>query len=282
MDQRDDEGQESGESTLDLRHYWAVIKKRRWVIVTTLIVVTALATVTSMRKPKIYRATATVIVDPTAPNVLGNSNAVVQLGSGGAWINDEYYNTQLDIIGSQGLARKVVLANPKLVESAALRPDNAANLTEDEIVDAVANQVRTRISAKVRKGSRVFEISVKDHDPKLAADLANEVARVYRSQNVDVKRDVTGEARGFVVEQLDLAKKELDKSEQKLVSFKEDNDILSVSLDDRKNLVTTALEKFSASLTETLSLMLFIHFLYALAESKCLNLKRSSKVKCLL
>src|SRR5690242_3059879 len=99
MDQRDDEGQESGESTIDLRHYWAVIKKRRWVIVTTLIVVTALATVTAMRKPKVYRATATVIVDPTAPNVLGNSNAVVQLGSGGAWISDEYYNTQLDIIG---------------------------------------------------------------------------------------------------------------------------------------------------------------------------------------
>jgi polysaccharide biosynthesis transport protein len=251
MDLRDDEGQEGGETSLDLRHYWNVIKKRRWIIFTTMAVVTALAVVTTMRKPKVYRATATVIVDPTAPNALGNSNAVVQLGSGGAWINDEYYSTQLDIINSTALARKVVLASKGLLENPRLRPANAANLTEDELLDAVANAVRARVAAKVRKGSRVFEISAADTDPKLAWELANQVARTYRIQNVEVKRDITGEARGFVAEKLDFAKAELEKSETELVKFKKDNDILAVSLDDKKNGVTAALEKFSASLTET-------------------------------
>ncbi len=252
MNQRDGEGLEGGErdQTLDLRRYWNVIKKRRWIIIATVVTVVALALVTAMRRPKIYRATATVVVDPTAPNVLGNSNAVVQLGSGGAWINTEYYNTQLDILGSQQLARRAV-ARHNLHLDPRLRPAGAEAMSEDELIDQVATSVRARVSARVRKDSRVFEISAHGTDPELAREIANHVASTYRDQNVEVKRDLTGEARSFVVEQLDIAKKSLDKSETSLVQFKEKNDILSVSLDDRKNLVTQALETFSTSLTET-------------------------------
>ena len=252
MDQNTDDGAEGGgaEATLDLRHYWNVIKKRRWIIIATTVVVTTLAIVGAMRKPKVYRATATVVVDPTAPNVLGESNAVVSLGSGGAWINTEYYNTQVDVLTSRQMARRVV-ARYKLVDDPRFRPANAADLNEEQLIDHAAGAVRRRISVHVRKESRVFEISVQDTDPKLAFELANQVARTYRDQNVQTKRDLTGEARGFVFEQLDLSKKELDKSETALVRFKEENDILSVSLDDKRNQVSQALETFAQSLTET-------------------------------
>jgi succinoglycan biosynthesis transport protein ExoP len=252
MTQLENDGHEGGESepSLDLRHYWNVIKKRRWILLGTTIVIAAITVVMALRRPNVYAATATVVVDPTAPNVLGNSNAVVQLGSGGAWISTEYYNTQLDIINSQGLARRVVMAGG-LIRDQRLRPPGAEGLSEDALVDAVATSVRARIRARVRKESRVFEISVRDTDPEVASELANLVARTYRDQNVEVKRDLTGEARTFVVQQMDIAKGTLDKSETALVQFKETNDILSVSLDDRKNLVTQALETFSTSLTET-------------------------------
>lgn len=252
MTQPEDEGLEGGERdhAVDLRRYWNVIKKRRWLLVVTVVTVVALALVSTLQRPKVYRATATVVVDPTAPNVLGSSNAVVQLGSGGAWINTEYYNTQLDIIGSQQLAKRAVMHNHLHLDPR-LKPVGAENLTEDEQIESVASTIRGKVSARVRKDSRVFEISVRDISPELARDLANQLARTFRDQNIEIKRDLTGEARSFVVEQLDLAKQSLDKSETALVQFKEKNDILAVSLDDRKNRVMQALETFSASLTET-------------------------------
>ena len=98
----------SDQSTVDLRHYWSIVKKRRWLIAATVVVVTAGALAWSMRRPKVYQASATVIVDPQAPKVLGAQDQVVELGSGNNfWINSDYYTTQFRILTSHTLALKV-------------------------------------------------------------------------------------------------------------------------------------------------------------------------------
>lgn len=253
MDSRHDEDLEGGsgpDSGLDLRYYWTVIKKRRWIIVGTMVVVTALAIVVTMQRPKIYTAAATVVVDPQAPRVLGaHSVEVVPLGSGNSWVQTDYYNTQHDIITSRSLARQTVRKfqlhrDPRLVP----RPPPAAS--EDDLVDMAAARVQGRVSARLKKDSRIFVISVRDTDPKLAAELANHVADTYIEQNLAVKHDVTSKARGWVAKQLDEARSELDRSETALIAYKENNNILSVSLEDRLNMLSKALETFHGALTE--------------------------------
>src|SRR5262245_43543584 len=94
----------------DLRYYLTVIKKRWWVIALATIVITAGSVVYTARKPKIFQATATVVVEPQAPNVLGKATSgdVVSLGSGSPWVSIEYYNTQYQVITSRRLARLTV------------------------------------------------------------------------------------------------------------------------------------------------------------------------------
>lgn len=247
------QGSEDGrrESGVDLQHYWAVVKKRRWTIIATTAIVTALAIVITMRKPKIYAATTTVIVNPNAPNVLGRANTgeVVSLGAGGGWLNTDYYNTQKDIITSRQVARLTVdkhnlWKDPRLVPP-------APGLSEDQMKDIATGGVQGRISVQIAAESRVVAITVRDTDPQLAADLSNWVSDVYVERNVVTKQDVTRDATGSVAKLLDEGKADLEKAERALYAFKEDNGILSVSLEDSQNQIAKKLRNAADALAES-------------------------------
>ena len=94
----------SAENEVHLLDYWRAIRKRLWLVIGLVILITTLAVINAAQKPDIYQATARVQVD------LENNGALVGktpyfMGP----VNDPvYFNTQLQILGSQGLARRVV------------------------------------------------------------------------------------------------------------------------------------------------------------------------------
>jgi capsular exopolysaccharide synthesis family protein len=237
------------QSEQDLRHYLIFLKKRWPVIVAVTLAVGVSVFVVTMRRPKIYQATATVIIDPQAPKALGaDSVEVVRLGTGDSWGDTEYYNTQSRILTSYSLARAVVTryhleADPRLVGERADRND-------DQLLDDAAELLRSKVIITPAKETRVFGISVRDRNAELATELANDVVDVYIDQNLSVKREATSNAKGWVSRLLDAARHDLDNSETALYSFKKDKNILSVSLEDQKNKVTKALDTFSSALTE--------------------------------
>src|SRR6185503_13365684 len=73
---------------------------------------------------------------------------------------------------------------------------------------------------------------------------------VFIEQNRVVKIDATHDARRWVARQLDDARKDLDRSETALYSYKKENNILSVNLEERQNIITKALDDFSNAATE--------------------------------
>jgi capsular exopolysaccharide synthesis family protein len=232
----------------DLWHYWRIIKKRVWVILGTTLAIAAVAIITTMRKPKVYQATAEIIIAPQAPKALGDSVEVVQLGAGGYWSDTEYYSTQLRILTSFSLAREAVLRfslqnDVRLVGERGSRGDS-------EIIDDATEELRGRILVTPVKDSHVFAIAVRGTNRELAVELANDVALVYIDQNLAVKREVTSKAKGWVSKLLDDARHGLDSSETALYAYKKDKNILSISLEDQKNKISKALDAFSTALTD--------------------------------
>ena len=241
----------SGEEVeFDIRAYWGTIKKRRWVILGTLLTVMAFATAWTIRRARVYQSTASVIIDPQAPNVLGTQHKIVQLGSGEYWGNREYHNTQLRILQSRTLARKVVQKYHFHRDQRVL-PNPDPNKTEDELIDAVAGKFETMISVSPAKESRVVEIVIRAGDPKLAAEIANDYADVFIEQNIEVKTSATRGATRWVAKQLDDARSVLNKSENALYEFKRQNTVLSVALEDRQNMISQSLIEFAHAQTET-------------------------------
>src|SRR6266540_1293079 len=97
----EEELRSGGDPGLDLRRYWNVIKKRRWIVIGMFALVVAASVVLILRKQPIYQATATVVVNPQVFKAMGSSaEQVVELGSGSMWISIDYYNTQQRIITS--------------------------------------------------------------------------------------------------------------------------------------------------------------------------------------
>jgi succinoglycan biosynthesis transport protein ExoP len=94
----------NAENEVHLLDYWRAIRKRLWLVIGIVVLVTMLATVYMARKPDIYEAKAQVQVD------LENNAAL--LGKTPYFIgtpNDPvYFNTQLQILSSPGLLRRVV------------------------------------------------------------------------------------------------------------------------------------------------------------------------------
>jgi succinoglycan biosynthesis transport protein ExoP len=93
------------EGEVHLLDYWRAVRKRLWLVLGVAALITALATIYVARKPDIYEATAQVQVDTeNNPMYAGKTTPFIY-----SPVNDPaYFNTQLQILTSPGLLRRVV------------------------------------------------------------------------------------------------------------------------------------------------------------------------------
>lgn len=88
-----------------LATYWRIIRKRFWMVVGITVLVTTLTAIYMARKPDIYQAKATIQVDLEQVNpdlVTGNRPTKISNN------DPSYFNTQLQLLGSESLLRRVV------------------------------------------------------------------------------------------------------------------------------------------------------------------------------
>jgi capsular exopolysaccharide synthesis family protein len=246
-------GQEATSALIDA---WKTLRKRwLWVLALATAVTVAVAFYTAGQK-RIYRSSGTIQIDPTPPKPLGQEvQAVVDLGTGSFWANNEYYQTQFKIIQSRGVSEEAVrrlslhrdarfLANASPGEL--LRPEQAAAQVSVEDAGAI---VRGRLRIEPVKESRLVELAYDDADPERARQILSTVITVYVDRNVDVALDSTNNAAEWLRGQVHNLKQELEGSEDALHEYKKGNRILSVSLDDQSNMLRQEMQQLSAALT---------------------------------
>src|SRR3954470_14885807 len=97
-------GPEGGDGEAHLLDYWRAIRKRLWLVIGVAALITTLAMIYVARKPDIYEASSQVQVDLENNPMYGSNPAAMILP-----VNDPaYFNTQLQILTSPGLLRRVV------------------------------------------------------------------------------------------------------------------------------------------------------------------------------
>ncbi|MCP4447220.1 MAG: polysaccharide biosynthesis tyrosine autokinase [Myxococcales bacterium] len=239
------------ESSVDLRHYYKLVMKRKWMVMATMALGVTLAVLYTMRQTPLYQASASVIIDPTAPQVYGKEvQEVVQLGSGNYWSTQEYYNTQLKILRSRTLAQKTIIRNELHNDPRVVRTDPGRPLPEAERIEFAVNVLLSSVTASLEKDSRIAYVRVINADPALAAELANLHATTFRTNNVEQQKGDTSDAADFLARELDLAEKDLREAEKKLVDFKEENSMLSIGLQDKQNILSADLARYNAALSD--------------------------------
>jgi capsular exopolysaccharide synthesis family protein len=115
-------GADAGDGEVHLLDYWRAIRKRLWLVIGVAVLMTTLAIIYVARKPDIYESSSRVQVDLENNPMFAEKTAPMIVNP----INDPaYFNTQLQILTSPGLLRRVVKTLDLEHNQAFLRPTAA-------------------------------------------------------------------------------------------------------------------------------------------------------------
>jgi succinoglycan biosynthesis transport protein ExoP len=88
-----------------LRDYLSVVLKRKWLILSLVVVVTSLVAIQMYRMPTVYRAESTIQIEQKTKSLLKTKEFVIN-----AQNDPAYWGTQLKLLENPRLHRKVILA----------------------------------------------------------------------------------------------------------------------------------------------------------------------------
>jgi capsular exopolysaccharide synthesis family protein len=167
---------EAPELKLHFLDYWRVIRLRRSLIVMVFLLCVVTSTLLTFWLPKQYASTVRIEVQKDTPEI--------PVTQGGGHMNtfgsDPYFlTTQFKIIESYSILTNVI-ATLHLDEKLAAQ-EGAPPWTMEQTYAALFN----KISVEQTRMTSLIEISVKNSDPKLAADIANAIVDAYRDSRLE-------------------------------------------------------------------------------------------------
>lgn len=237
------------EPELDVREVLHMLRDYKWLILGITLVVVAIGVVWTMRTPKIYEATSTLEYDPNPSQPLGGEVKDVADPIGNYWATREFFQTQNLVIASRGIAKSVVQTLGLHEDPTYLaQDDDATGPTGD--LEATALALQSRLTVEPVPETRVVRIHARDVKPERARLIADAVAQAYVNKTIDDRLASTDRARDWLENQASVLRKELDDAELALHDFKKGHHVLSVSMEDRQNLVASEIEATNQRLTE--------------------------------
>ncbi|MGB8434665.1 MAG: Wzz/FepE/Etk N-terminal domain-containing protein [Burkholderiales bacterium] len=165
---------------MSLNQFITVLKARRYVVLSTLLVAVFVAVAVSVLLPARWTASASVLLEWKGPDPASG-----MLISGQT--RPEHLATQIEIIQSRNVALKVVEAL-KLHESQRIQQDwSDATQGRGSLKVWIADRLLKQLDAKPVRDSSVVSINFSGADPAFAASVANAFADAYASTNVDLQ-----------------------------------------------------------------------------------------------
>jgi uncharacterized protein involved in exopolysaccharide biosynthesis len=145
----------------------------------------------TLRQPRIYRATATVLINQRPPATLDKVNDVLTTDYWGE--AERFINSQIRLLQSREMA-----------DRAAAR----VGLSPGSLVG--------RLEVAVEKTSQLAMLSIEDRDPAAAQQLANTFMNVYVESTIDDRTTASAEASRFLGSQARSLRKRLEEDEKAL------------------------------------------------------------------
>ncbi|MFN0063066.1 MAG: GumC family protein [Myxococcaceae bacterium] len=244
----------SPETYWDLRAWSRILYRSRWWIAACAVLGILISAAATLRQPRVYEASTTLIIDIAAPRVLDSQQVqdVMESGVGTYWYSKEYYETQYKIISSRTVADRVAqqlgLANDADFLGLSKITDTRERDQRMKSADA-AQLLQRRLRVEPVKDSRVVKLTVEDGDPDRAARLADAFATAYIEHSLTVRQSTNKNASTWLQDQLDDLETALNTSGREFFDFKRKHDIVSTSWEDKQQMVRQQL----TSLTETLN-----------------------------
>ena len=262
------------EHEINFRDYLDVIFRRKWLIISVLALTFISTVIFTLSSIKIYKSSATMEVKQETPKVTKFEELV------SAKLNvREFYETQVQLLRSFALAHRIInkmdLSNhPVVVETLYSSQDHIGiaqgiknfiksllpkdkkkerakrGLITEEVMKerALLNYINSNLEVSLKRNSMLIDISFTSPSRELSKDIVNTAADEFVKWEIDKRLDKSRSARDFLMKQIDQAKIDLERAEEKLNQFAKMTGI--VSLDTKLNSVYSQLEELNSALAQ--------------------------------
>lgn len=219
-----------------LRDYWKVVWQGRFTVLAVFFTVVVATAVWTFLQTPVYRATAIVEVQPKARSVIAGQDASGIGAVGLGWFAEErYHNTQVEIIKSRDIAKRVI----RLLGLEA----HPAFAGVSDPVEAF----RGRIQVNPRRQTGLIEISIMGPDRDEITQWVNAVAQAYVSRNLEKAGENVDKAMSSIRVQIASMQEELSEAERERLGTLQDTQIFNS--ENRDQIIRQKLEQYNTELT---------------------------------
>lgn len=208
---------ESQISSLHFLDYWRVVRDRKEVILAVALITIVTGTAYTLMMPKRYTATTQIEVREDALDV------------------DPFYAREASRMGYNPFflmtQEKIMRSRPVLMEvirNLNLQRVWGAELNEDKspVSPELALQILQRsLRIEQDRDTTLMNISVRSEDPKRAAEIANEIANVYRDRRLNEKRREIQRAIDAMANQVRMQQERVEEAEAELERIRQERGI---------------------------------------------------------
>lgn len=200
----------------DLNRIRETIIRRKWWLFWPFVLVTAIAAVTCILLPNVYKSSAIILIrNQQIPSTLVPSTVTT------------FAEERIQSINQEVMSRTKIL---KLVDKFDLLEDKKSRLTTEDVVERIRKRMKlSAVNAEIHKETQTmpiiltiaFELSYEDENPKKAQLVANEIASYYMGKNFEAREKSARGTAQFLGEQLKQEKKRMDELRTKMAEFRE-------------------------------------------------------------
>ncbi len=191
----------------NLREKLYIINRRRWVLITIVVVIFTLAAIGNFTTTPLYQAASRIRIEPQIPNI----TPFTEMYSVSSGRQLDYYNTQYKILKSPSLARRVFKNLPA---------EQREGLTVGDLLEAV--------NIKPIAQSELVDIVVVSPYPELTAEIANTWADQFIRMSIESKFESVQSALSQLNRQLAEQNQKVLDAQAELLTYKEKERIISL------------------------------------------------------
>lgn len=259
------------ESTLG--EYLRVLIKRKWVVLSAVIVIFSVVAIASLKMTPVYEASGSIAIN--------KPDSTLNFKDSAAFSIDYYDPTELDtevkILQSDLLALQVIRelnldrrpeyggarTASNLPSSIDLAPDPLQ--TDSARASAALGAFKGSLKVDLAPNSRIIEIHFRSPDKQMAANVVNTLMQTYVENNFKARFESTMQASDWLSKQLVDLQMKVETSQEKLVRYQKEHEILGI--DEKQNIITEKLDELNKEFTTAESERMDKEAFYRMVES---------------
>jgi succinoglycan biosynthesis transport protein ExoP len=205
---------------INLREYWRVLKKRKFIVIFIALVLGIFSTSLAILKaPTPLYTTSCSIEFESEPHIKGVYSATI------SWSDSDDVDTQVSIIKGYTVFQKVA-EKLRLVPAGASQQDGQL---QDQVIRVIEG-LQSKVEVEREGATSILNIKVTDTNPVFAQKLANTIALAYKELHAEDQMKRSKETMRYIGEQLTEVRGRLREAEDEFNRFSQDNELISIDL----------------------------------------------------